>query len=120
MCGSKSVTIVVSATSASPFPPTISDGTSVGSTEEGDENLTTNVGSGYTVVIKMAGDISSINNVYSTNGVNLFSSGPSRQSDGSWSGVIGALPKGTVETYSINYTVGGNTYIQDPKIMINS
>ena len=120
MCGSKSVTIVVSATAASPFPPTISDGTSVGSTEEGDENLTTNVGSGYTVVIKMAGDISAINNIYATNGTNLFSSGPTRQSDGSWSGVIGSLHKGTVEKYIINYNVGGNTYIQDPKIMINS
>lgn len=121
MCGtSNSVTIVVSATLANPFPPTISDGTTVGSTESGDENLTTNVGAGYTVTIKKAGDIAAINNIYPhSDSPNLFSSGPSLQSDGSWVGVIGLLTKGTIESYNIDYTVGGKLYTQDPKIQLN-
>lgn len=124
MCGpgpSNSITIVVSATTAAPFPPTISDGTNVGSTETGDENLTTNVGAGYTVTIKKGGDISAINNIYpNLNSPNLFSQGPVLQADGSWVGVIGTLPKNTTESYSIDYTVNGTMYTQDPKIQMNA
>lgn len=124
MCGpgpSTSVTIVVSATKTTPFPPTISDGTNVGSTESGDQNLITNVGSGYTVTIKMGGDISAISNIYPNDGSpNLFSKGPDLQADGTWVGVIGTFPKSSVESYSIDYTVDGTLYTQDPKIMVNS
>jgi hypothetical protein len=124
MCGpgpSNSITIVVSATTAAPFPPTISDGTNVGSTESEDANLTTNVGTGYTITLKKGGDISAINNIYpNLNSPNLFSQGPTLQPDGSWVGVIGSLPKNTTESYSIDYTVNGTMYTQDPKLMINS
>jgi hypothetical protein len=50
----------------------------------------------------------------------LFSKGPDLQADGSWVGVIGTYPKTSVESYSIDYTVDGTTYTQDPKIMINA
>lgn len=123
MCGpgpSNSITIVVSATTAAPFPPTISDGTNVGSTEIGDENLTTNVGKGYTITIKKGGDISAINNIYpNLNSPNLFSTVPTLQADGSWVGVIGTFPQSTTESYSIDYTVNGTLYTQDPKIQFN-
>jgi hypothetical protein len=124
MCGpgpSNSVTIVVSATKTTPFPPTISDGTNVGTTQSGDEDLTTGVGVGYTVTIKMGGDISAINRIYpNRDSPNLFSKGPDLQPDGTWLGVIGTFPKDTIESYSIDYTVNGTLYTQDPKIRINA
>lgn len=119
MCGSTTVTITISATNANPFPPTISDGTNVASTQTGDENLTTSVKSGYIVVFKKGGDIGGITGIYETGGSNVFSTLPTLQPDGTWKGVIGNFPPNTVESYGISYTVGAITYNQDPKIAIN-
>ncbi|GGD85710.1 hypothetical protein [Planktosalinus lacus] len=121
MChsGPKKVTITISATSAVPYPPTISDGVNVGSTQTEDDNLTTSVQSGNVVVFQKAGDVGAISNIYETGGSNVFKKLPAIQSDGTWKGEIGAFPAGTIETYGITYTVDNVTYNQDPKIMIN-
>lgn len=119
MCGSTTVTITISATNANPFPPTISDGTNVASTQMDDDNLTTAVKSGYIIVFKKAGDIGGITGIYETGGSNVFSTQPTLQPDGTWKGVIGPFPANTIESYGISYTVGAVTYNQDPKIMIN-
>lgn len=121
MCGSNTttVTITISATNATPFPPTISDGVHVASTQTDDDNLTTSVKSGYIVVFKKAGDVGGITGIYETGGSNVFSTIPTLQPDGTWKGVIGSFPQGTIESYGISYTVGAITYNQDPKIRIN-
>jgi hypothetical protein len=113
----KTITITISATTAVPWPLTISDGTSVGSTDGGDQNLVTRVNPGDTVVFKTAGDITAINAIQVKNGSpDLFSTDPT--SSNGWTGIIGA--KNTnVESYNIQYTVGGTVYTQDPKIAIN-
>ena len=120
MCGSNpTVTILISATSTTPYPPAITDGVNISSTEQGDEDFTTSVTAGTNVIIKKSGAISEITAVTYTGESNVFSSPPIKQSDGTWKGVIGSFPANTEETYSISYVVGGQTYTQDPKIMIN-
>jgi len=113
------VTITISATKANPFPPTISDGVSVGSKQTEDDNLTTNVKSGYIVVFQKGGDIGGITGIYETGGSDVFSTDPQLQPDGTWKGIIGAFPANTIESYGISYTVDAVTYNQDPKIRIN-
>lgn len=121
MCGgtSPTVTILIGATSNTPYPPAITDGTNISSTEEGDTDFTTGVTSGTNVIFKKTGAISAITAINYTGNTNLFSSGPTLQADGTWKGVIGNMQAGSIETYSISYMVDGNTYTQDPKIEIN-
>jgi len=116
----KTVTITISATTASPSPLTISDGTSVGSTDTDDQNLVTRVNPGDTIAFKIAGDITQITAIQLKPGSpDLFSTDPS--SGNGWAGIIG--PKSTnTESYTIVYNVRGwdESFSQDPKIMINA
>lgn len=124
MCGKPTThTITVSATTGNPAPPTISDDEgNRGNTLTGDRDLTTQVSNGNIVKWVKGGDIASIDSVVYTGGSNLFASGPSQNKDGSWQGVIGNLPSGTEEEYTIRYTVNGatgNPYSQDPKLRMH-
>ncbi len=113
--------ITVSATHTRPIPLTISDdeGHSA-NTHAGDAALTTDVKQGDTVTWKFTGDIQSIDGIVYKNGansVNLFSTQPAKNADGSWSGVIGAsAPDLAIEKYDIHYTLNGVKYIEDPRI----
>ena len=118
MCGTTTITITFSATTANPFPPTISDGTTVSSTQQGDQNLTTGVANGNVVVFQKAGDITAITAITDESG-NVFSVAPTLQADGTWKGVVGNFPTGTTESYSVTYTVGETSYTQDPKLRMN-
>ncbi|MFZ1750964.1 MAG: hypothetical protein WAU01_12260 [Saprospiraceae bacterium] len=120
MCGSKpTVNILIGATIKTPYPPVITDGVNISTTEEGDENFTTLVSSGTTIIFKKTGDISDITTIAYSGESELFSTLPSQQSDGSWKGVIGSFPVNTEETYSISYVVNKQVYTQDPKIRLN-
>jgi len=114
----KTITITISATTASPSPLTISDGTTVGSTDTDDQNLITKVNPGDTIVFKIAGDISEINAIQVKDGSpDLFSTDPTSRNG--WTGIIGAKVT-SIESYNIQYTVGGTIYMQDPKIQFNA
>lgn len=114
----KTITITISATTASPSPLTISDGTTVGSTDTDDQNLITKVNPGDTIVFKIAGDISEINAIQVKDGSpDLFSTDPTSRNG--WTGIIGAKVT-SIESYNIQYTVGGIIYMQDPKIQFNA
>ena len=117
-------TLIISATTANPFPPSIDLNGFVSITEGADADQTTEVREGDTVVWKFAGDINAFKKIKDTSvpKKDLFSSGPSEQADGSWSGVIGDFPEGTTESYSIKYQVTGhnNPYIQDPKLRMKT
>lgn len=125
MCGpgpsnptTKTIVITISASTAVPWPLTINDGTSVGSTDEGDKGLVTKVNPGDTVVFKTAGDITAINAIQIKDGSpDLFSTDPT--SSNGWTGIIGAKTT-SIESYNIQYTVGGTVYIQDPKLQMNA
>ena len=121
MCGGPTVhTITISATNANPSPPTLSDEKGLtSSTSEGDKNFTTQVANGQVVKWVKAGDITAINAITKDGGTNLFQSGPAQQADGSWMGVIGDFPSTSDESYSIQYTVNGTLYTQDPRLKMN-
>lgn len=86
--------------------------------------LTTTVDAGDTVkwTIASGSAISSITNITDKSTVNVFSSGPSAVNDGTgdWSGIIGSGHNGEVEAYSITYTVGNQTFTEDPKLSVNT
>ena len=124
MCGGPTThTITVSATTSKPKPPTITDDEgNVGSTQSGNQGLTTMVSNGNIVKWVKAGNITSIDNVYYSGESNVFASGPMKKPDGSWQGVIGNFASGTEEEYTIQYTVAGapdNPYTQDPKLKMH-
>lgn len=113
-------TVTVSATTANPFPPSLSDDEGhQADTAEGDKNMTTLVGPGDSVTWAKGGNISSLDNVFETNGVDLFIVDPSQENNGTWIGIVGSLPPGTEEEYSITYTVQGKSYTQDPRLRMN-
>jgi hypothetical protein len=119
--------LTVGAKTANPFPPSLTDDTGFTSITEGaDQNTTTIVGPGDTMIWQISGDVSSIVAITDdTLNVNLFSSGPAAMNDGTgrWSGVIGNFPPGTTEAYSITYNVNGapeNPYAQDPKLSMKT
>lgn len=113
-------TITVSATVATPKPPTLSDEKgNVSNTEEGDLNFTTPVGPGDVIMWQKDGNISSLDNVFETGGKDIFIIDPSKENNGTWVGIVGSMDSGAEEEYSITYKVGGNTFTQDPKIAMN-
>jgi hypothetical protein len=110
-------TITVSATVANPIPPSISDDEGHNAnTAAGDAALTTLVGPGDVVTWQKGGNISSLDNIFEPVGTDLFIVDPSEENNGTWVGIIGSLPSGAEEAYSITYKVAGNTYTQDPRI----
>lgn len=116
------INLIVGASTAIPFPPTLTNDTGFTSiTEEGDDNTITLVSPGNIMVWKLSGDITKINAITETGGEDVFSTDPTEQADGSWQGVVGNFPPGNAESYSIIYTVRGateNPYTQDPIIKI--
>lgn len=113
-------TISVSATIADPFPPTLSDDEGHGAHNElGDQNFTTLVNAGDTIIWQKGGNISSLDAITETGGSDLFSTNPARQPNGTWKGIVGNLPSNTEEDYNIAYTVGGLSHTQDPKLKMN-
>ena len=112
-------TITVSATIADPFPPALSDDEGhQAHTGVGDAAMTTSVGAGDTVIWVKGGNISSLDGIVETAGTDLFSTNPAKQPNGTWKGIVGSLPSGTEESYSISYTVGGLSHTQDPKLQM--
>ena len=110
-------TVTVSATIAVPKPPSLSDDEGhQADTEDGDKNMTTLVGPGDVVTWQKGGNISSLDNVFETAGTDLFIIDPSKENNGTWVGIVGSLPSGAEEAYSITYKVGGKSYTQDPRL----
>lgn len=113
-------TLTVGASVAIPFPPTLTNESGFTSiTEEADQNTTTVVSPGDIVIWKKSGNISSIDAVTETGGSDVFSIDPALQPGGTWKATVGTMPSGTVESYSITYTIAGVTYTQDPKLRMN-
>jgi hypothetical protein len=111
--------ITVSATVSDPFPPSLSDDEGhLANTATGDDDMTTKVAPGDTVIWQKGENISSLDNIFESAGNDLFSIDPKQQPDGTWLGIIGSLPPCTEESYSITYKVGGNSYTQDPKLIM--
>lgn len=50
-----------------------------------------------------------------TEGINLFSSGPSEK-NGNWEGTIGDFDAGTEERYVVEVTINGQVYNHDPRL----
>lgn len=114
-------TVTVSATVAVPEPLTLSDDEGhQANTGPGDAAMTTIVGPGDTMTWKKAGNISSLDNIFEKTGTNsdLFIIDPSQENDGTWVGIVGSMPSGTDEAYSISYQVAGNPYTQDPRLIM--
>jgi len=112
--------IYVKATNSKPFPPEISDDENhYANTEEGDKELTTELGPGDTVSWVKQGDIESIKKVYVTSGQDLFIEDPVEQSDGSWQATtVEDLDPGSTCEYEIEYYVESKKYTQDPKLTL--
>jgi len=88
----------------------------------GDGTITTIVREGDTVVwqLKPNGGITAITNIYPKAGSkNIFSTNPAKQPDGSWQGTV-ANPVSGSESYSIDYTIGENSYTDDPEFEVQT
>lgn len=115
----KKITITVSATTATPHPPGLSDGTltlPIGGT--GDKEFTTGVVSGQTVQFVGAENLT-LTKI--TEDVDLFSTNPTPANN--FTGIVGTLPKEETKEYTLFYTVAGHpdkTYQQDPKLRGNA
>ncbi|MEH6762937.1 MAG: hypothetical protein V7655_00425 [Aequorivita antarctica] len=124
MCGTKptKITLTIGATTANPFPPTLTDdGGFTSITEPGDKNTVTLVSPGNIMIWKMSENITKIIAVVETGGDDVFSTNPSLQPDGTWQAVVGNFPAGNEKSYSIVYAVRGATcdcYCQDPIMRI--
>jgi|TARA_R100000479_G_scaffold70100_3_gene33731 hypothetical protein len=125
MCGPKpptKISLTIGATTANPFPPTLTDDSGFTSiTEPADQKTTTLVSPGNIMIWKISEDITEINAITETVGDDVFSTNPTRQADGTWQGVVGNFPPGNEQYYSITYTVKGapsNPYTQDPIMKI--
>lgn len=85
----------------------------------GDGTITTNVQSRQTVqwVIASGANIKSLDNIYAKAGSeDIFSSDPTKQSDGSWLGTVSEnVTVGENESYSIDYSIG---YTDDPELHV--
>ena len=114
-------TITVSATIQQKFPPSLSDDEGhQADSAEGDKNMATLVGPGDVVTWQKGGNVSSLDNIFEPTGTDLFIVDPSQENNGKWVGIVGSLPSGAEEAYSITYTVGGEQQpTQDPKIRMH-
>ncbi len=124
MCnGSKPlpITITVTATTANPFPPGLSDGiTTLPIGGPNDANFTTEVVPGQKITFKVAGDISAITAIKEGAG-DLFSVDPSAANG--WTGTVGPVKANPGSEYTICYNVNGapnNPYCQDPKLLMKT
>lgn len=114
-------TVTVSATIQNQFPPSLSDDEGhQADTADGDKNMATIVGPGDVITWQKGGNISSLDNVFKSAGTDLFIVDPSQEMDGTWVGIVGSLPSGTEEAYSITYTIQGNSHTQDPKLIMKT
>ncbi len=115
-------TMTVGATTAHPFPPTLTNDQGFTSiTEPADKNTTTLVDPGDIMIWKKSEDITELNAITETGGDDVFSTNPALQPDGTWKGIVGTFPPKNTRDYSITYTVEGakkNPYTQDPRIKI--
>lgn len=120
MCNGKKptpITITVSATTATPWPPGLSDGlTSMPIGGGNDANFTTDVVPGQQVTFKVSEDISEITDIREGVG-DLFSVNPTAANG--WTGIVGPKKANPESDYTICYNVNGapnNPYCQDPKL----
>lgn len=124
MCGPKptKISLTIGATTAIPYPPTLTDDKGFTSiTEKGDKKTTTLVSPGNIMIWKMSGDITKINAINEMGGDDVFSTNPTAQPDGTWQAVVGKFPPGNEQAYNIIYTVKdatNNPYTQDPVMRI--
>ncbi len=87
-----------------------------------DGSITTIVHEGDTVIwqLKKNSGITAITNIYpKTGSENIFSSSPVLQPDGSWKGTVANSISGS-ESYSIDYTIGDDSYTDDPKLDVQT
>ena len=123
MCGPKplKISLTIGATTARPFPPTLTDDNGFTSiTEDGDKKTTTLVRPGNIMIWKMSEDITEIK-ITENDGEDVFSKDPAQQPDGTWQAVVGNFDPGNHRDYSITYSVKGapdNPYVQDPIMRI--
>ena len=120
MCngGPTKIIITVSATTANPAPPGLSDGVSSLPIGGGnDAEFTTTVVAGQQVQFVAAGDITGFTDITEGPGSDIFKTDPTAANN--WTGVIGSLPSTDTREYTIYYNVKGapnNPYKQDPKL----
>tara|TARA_R100000935_G_scaffold8302_2_gene17350 strand:+ start:47867 stop:48241 length:375 start_codon:yes stop_codon:yes gene_type:complete len=111
------ITITVSATTALPWPPGLSDGlTSVPIGGANDADFTTEVVPGQQVIFVTAGDIIAITQITESAG-DLFSINPTPENN--FTGTIGPKKAILNSEYTLYYTVKGHegtVYEQDPKL----
>jgi len=111
------ITITISATTAQPFPPGLSDGLlTVPIGGPNDADFTTQVVPGQQVNFSVAGDISEITAIIEDAG-DLFSVNPTKENN--WVGIIGPKKNIPISDYTVCYNVKGaaaNPYCQDPKL----
>ncbi|MBT8184474.1 MAG: hypothetical protein KJN76_06520 [Eudoraea sp.] len=112
------ITITITATTAVPHPPGISDGTTtLPPGGPNDKAFTTEVVPGQTVKFTMAGDITGITKIKEGSGSDIFSQDPTPEND--FTGIIGSLPSSDTRAYTIYYNVKDapkNPYHQDPQL----
>jgi hypothetical protein len=120
MCKTTIHTLTVGATTAVPFPPTLTNDQGFTSiTEPADKNTTTLVKNGDIMIWKKSEDITDLKAITETGGDDVFSSNPKKQDDGTWKATVGKFPSGNTQSYSITYVVKGAPkpqYTQDPKL----
>lgn len=116
------ISLTIGATTQIPYPPTLANDSGFTSiTEDADKNTITLVSPGNIMIWKMTEDVIEINAITENEGNDVFSTNPTKQSDGTWQAVVGNFPPGNTQSYSITYTVKGieGTFTQDPIMKIN-
>ncbi|MEO6167527.1 MAG: hypothetical protein ABIO46_10915 [Chitinophagales bacterium] len=87
------------------------------------DNGTTNVDPGDTVTwsISPNSGVASITGIVDNSTVDVFNPDPASQGNGSWMGTVNPnIARGSLETYTINYTSSANEVCSfDPKIQVN-
>lgn len=82
----------------------------------GKNTITTDVQAGDEVEWVLGEGVDEITNIYPKSGSqNIFSDGPIKQEDGSWKGKVKDTVTGS-ESYSIDYTIAGSAFSDDPKL----
>lgn len=126
----KTHTIVISATIKKPHPLTISSGSKISTTEDGDEKFTTMVSPGDIVIWSIAPGcaISSIDTVQkkinhppNPKNKNLFHNFPGIGSTATKTATINNSKPGQFQDYLIWYTMTDGTQLsQDPRLQMNN